>query len=274
MNGQNQIFWAVGFLEFFGYGDIGVYAMDSLLDYVSQKHLAGILYAAVMIFEISCGFLNDFSAYSKKIPKNQYRKILMLASTAAFLLLFLDEPLLNLVQRIPENSLAASLIQFGAYWGKNVYVWGFFSLLYLAAFLLRKKSFQKIALGVLISSGLTSLCVQMVKYAFARARPLTDLGSFAFFNYAAVWKKGGGAYLSFSSGDVAISAGAMALLFLAVKNPSRYLFLGIALLTCLSRIYLDKHWPSDVTFSFILSFLFADFVWGYIRYKKSLVDRG
>lgn len=88
-----------------------------------------------------------------------------------------------------------------------------------------------------------SLSVQTLKNLFCRSRPFTEMSGQFFVNFPCLGK--GAGFISFPSGH---SVTAFALAFVLARTYPRYAFLfyGLAVLVALSRVYLAKHFPSDV----------------------------
>jgi membrane-associated phospholipid phosphatase len=88
-----------------------------------------------------------------------------------------------------------------------------------------------------------SLSVQILKNLFCRSRPLTETSGQFFVDFPCLGK--GSGFISFPSGH---SVTAFALAFVLSRAYPRYavLFYGLAILVALSRVYLARHFPSDV----------------------------
>jgi membrane-associated phospholipid phosphatase len=90
---------------------------------------------------------------------------------------------------------------------------------------------------------IASLSGQLFKHLFCRARPLTEKSGQFFVEFPCLGK--GAGFISFPSGH---SVTAFALAFVLSRAYPRYalLFYGLAVLVAVTRVYLAKHFPSDV----------------------------
>lgn len=118
-----------------------------------------------------------------------------------------------------------------------------------------KKS-KKISIILLVSIILTYYITGMIKYAFLRPRPFTQLTDYVLLTTAAD--------PSFPSGH---TSNATAIFYILATEYNRYWLLIIPVIVGLSRIYVGVHYPSDVLFGFIIGFVIA-YVVDYIFHKK------
>ncbi len=241
--------------------------MEILLEILRHKKVIAVLFALVVIREIRAGFLKDFKTYFKSVRWNSYRNILIASLMVVGGLLLVDEPLIRLIQKI-KTPWVLNIIAWAATWGRGQNTWGLLILAYaLAAWVFRKPDLKRIIFACMVAGGLTGLLGQILKYLFMRARPFLELGPYHFFDWQGMIESGSH-FRSFPSGDVAVAAGTASFLLLAIKNPLRWIFPFLALLVCTSRMILNRHWPSDVAFSFIISFAMARFVLDYLKFQS------
>lgn len=112
----------------------------------------------------------------------------------------------------------------------------------------------KLGLFAVIVSGLSG---QVLKNLFCRARPLTEQSGEFFVEFPCLGK--GAGFISFPSGH---SVTAFALAFVLARSYPRYAvpLYGLAVLVALSRVYLAKHFPSDVVAGAVVGILSGWFV--------------
>ena len=208
------------------------------------------------------GYLSQFKIYLKNSAASVGLQLFLLA--AAYVgLLFVDPLLLKPLQSI-HFPFSQNLLDFGGWLGKKGHLWLILISGYFLSVWFKNNCGMRLAFGSFLSM-LSAVGVAFIlKHIFFRARPDADLGPFTFFHLGS----GGfdkNAFLSFPSGDVAVVAGACLFLFYTVKNISvRLILLALPLLTALSRLSLNRHWPSDVIFSIGLGFIAALFIRRYL----------
>ena len=106
-----------------------------------------------------------------------------------------------------------------------------------------------------------SLFGQVLKHLFCRSRPLAEKSGQFFVEFPCLGK--GSGFISFPSGH-SVTAFAMAFVLSRAYPRWAFLFYGLAGLIALSRIYLAKHFPSDVVVGAAIGLLA-----GWIVYRFS-----
>ena len=148
---------------------------------------------------------------------------------------------------------------------------GYFELLLtvvlLSFFLINKKKYnylKKYILAVIFTLLSTQITVNVMKVLFARARPSITINPDKFYGImtmikdSSFWK---GSYVSFPSGHTITIWGTIWILSFIIKSKAIKIPLFIlGILVGMSRIYLVRHWSSDVVASVILSYFIAKFV--------------
>ena len=148
---------------------------------------------------------------------------------------------------------------------------GYFELLLtivlLSFFLSNKQKYnflKKYILAIIFTLLSTQITVNIMKVLFARARPSTTINPDKFYGImtmikdSSFWK---GSYVSFPSGHTITIWGTIWILFFIIKSKAIKIPLFIlGILVGMSRIYLMRHWSSDVVASVILSYFIAKFV--------------
>ena len=148
---------------------------------------------------------------------------------------------------------------------------GYFELLLtvvlLSFFLINKKKYnylKKYILAIIFTLLSTQITVNIMKVLFARARPSITINPDKFYGImtmikdSSFWK---GSYVSFPSGHTITIWGTIWILSFIIKSKTIKIPLFIlGILVGMSRIYLVRHWSSDVVASIILSYFIAKFV--------------
>ena len=148
---------------------------------------------------------------------------------------------------------------------------GYFELLLivvlLSFFLINKKKYshlKKCILAIIFTLLFTQITVNLMKILFARARPSITVNPERFYGImtliknSSFWK---GSYVSFPSGHTITIWGTIWILSFIIKSKAIKIPLFIlGILVGMSRIYLVRHWTTDVVASVILSYFIAKFV--------------
>lgn len=209
-----------------------------------MKAVLLVVIVSICVIEWPRGYWNSVSTQARHLGADlkQYLAIPILAVFALFFLV--DAALLQTIQSV-SHPLGTGLIDFGGSVGRNGNFWAMLIIAYLITKIFGSRSSTQIVLGTILSSGLTGLVCNIIKVLFLRSRPAAGEGALSFFNYLG-YAQNGGLFQSLPSGDVALVAGAAAFLFHFAKGtPIKLIIVSIPLLTCASRIYLNRHWPSD-----------------------------
>jgi len=160
---------------------------------------------------------------------------------------------------------------------------GYFELLLtivlLSLFLSNKQKYnhlKKYILAIIFTLLSTQITVNIMKILFARARPSITIDPDKFYGImtmikdSSFWK---GSYVSFPSG------GTIWILSFIIKSKAIKIPLFIlGILVGMSRIYLVRHWTTDVVASVILSYFIAKIIykkinmqWYKINHLKNII---
>ena len=161
---------------------------------------------------------------------------------------------------------------------------GYFELLLtivlLSFFLSNKQKYnflKKYILAIIFTLLSTQITVNIMKVLFARARPSITINPDKFYGImtliknSSFWK---GSYVSFPSGHTITIWGTIWILSFVIKSKAIKIPLFIlGILVGMSRIYLVRHWSSDVVASIILSYFIAKFVHKKIFENKERIRK-
>ena len=166
---------------------------------------------------------------------------------------------------------------------------GYFELLLtvvlLSFFLINKKKYnhlKKYILAIIFTLLSTQITVNIMKVLFARARPSITINPDKFYGImtmikdSSFWK---GSYVSFPSGHTITIWGTIWILSFIIKSKAIKIPLFIlGILVGMSRIYLVRHWTTDVVASVILSYFIAKIIykkinmqWYKINHLKNII---
>jgi membrane-associated phospholipid phosphatase len=221
----------------------------------------------ILVFEIRQGYFRGFRNYLRSVPVKFYLLLVFLLFLGTGIIVIGDEVILNWIHA-RQDVLWQGIANLGKEISNKLNGWVILTFLYFLAWISKSKKWRSIAAGAVFSSTVSVLIIILCKFIFLRARPVSGLGPYAFFNPEGLtelrWL-----YQSFPSGDVGVVTGASAYLFFTLKNlNSRWLFLILPIAAAFSRLSFDRHWPSDAVFSLGLGFLIAYFLW---RFRKDEV---
>ncbi len=224
-----------------------------------------VLIGLSVLREWKAGYFKRFGDYLKTVRISFYLKYLALAALVTVAVMAGFDPwLCELAGR--RTPFLDGLSEIAGHFGRKTAPWLFIGSGYWLMCFLKNHQGRLAAFGCLLSSALTGGMVTFFKYVFMRARPDQKLGHFSFFNFDRLIHNDND-FLSFSSGDVAIVAGASAYLFYRFRNPfARAVFCVLPVLNAFARTHGQRHWPSDGLFSILLGFLAAFFIYQFACY--------
>ena len=167
---------------------------------------------------------------------------------------YLDEPVRVLITGI-NNNIADALFTFGRWYGNGQPTLYLFAGLYLLGLILKKYKMRETGLLIgeaYIFSGLITL---LFKSAAGRWRPYTNKGDLAFSG----WSWTDNDQFSYFSGHASVAFALSTILASTTEN--KYLkafYYLIAVITCISRIYHEQHWFSDVLTGALVAYLISN----------------
>ena len=196
-------------------------------------------------------FVKVYPASLSKITANwQISIACMFAIVSSF---YLDSAVRELVIGI-KNNYAADAFDFGRWYGNGQITLYLFLGLYFSGLLI--KHFKIRETGLLIGEAyiFSGLITLIFKSFTGRWRPYTNHGDFSFNG----WNFTDNDQFSFFSGHATVAFALSAVLASSTKNIYlKFFYYSLAVLTCLSRIYHEQHWFSDVVAGAINAILFT-----------------
>ena len=238
--------------------------MYSFFNRFSLELLVFVLSFIILLCEWHKEYFTRLGLYWKNVQFTFCLQLFFLFTALTVSSLFVDVVFLQSIQQI-HHPFFEAIVAFGGWLGRGCNLMVLITSCYFLTVLLRKNNWSQLVFGNLLSVVFTVTLCFIFKHMFLRARPYTHYSVHSFFNLEGLVHNKN-AFQSFPSGDVAVVAGVAGFLFYAVKNPyARWTIFVLPFTTALSRMSLNRHWPSDTIFSIGLGFMTASFIWQYQR---------
>lgn len=162
-----------------------------------------------------------------------------------------DDAIYSIVSGWKSESLD-SVFAFGRWYGSGNPTLYVFAGLYFLGLFYNKHKMRDAGLLVCESFVFAGLITLILKSFFGRWRPFTNQGDFSFYGFTLSDND----HLSFSSGHANVAFALSAVLASTTDNIYlKILYYTPAVITCISRIYHDQHWLSDVVTGAIVALL-------------------
>jgi len=180
-------------------------------------------------------------------------QLLLAAIFAIVSAFYLDPAIRDLVTSISGDA-AGSLMEFGRWYGNGMPTLYLFLGLYIAGLIFKKYKLRETGLLIFESYIFSGLITLIFKSAFGRFRPYTNKGDFAFYG----WNWTNNDMFSYISGHAAVSFALSTILASTTENYYlKSFYYLLAVVTCVSRIYHNQHWFSDVVSGAISAYLIS-----------------
>lgn len=151
-----------------------------------------------------------------------------------------------------HTNVTDAVFEFGRWYGNGMPTMYLFLGLYIFGLIFKKYSLRETGLLILESYVFSGLITLIFKSLFGRFRPYTNKGDFAFYG----WNWANNDMFSYISGHAAVSFALSTILASTTENYYlKSFYYLLAVITCLSRIYHNQHWFSDVISGAISAYL-------------------
>ncbi|NTU96911.1 MAG: phosphatase PAP2 family protein [Chlorobiaceae bacterium] len=199
--------------------------------------------AGELISDDATGFYGDFGkvfSAPAHFDGNDWLTVAAIAGATATSVLFLDEPARDFA-RNRHTPFLDSVMPAGDYYGRLRTGYGIGSLIYLGGILAGADDVRLTGRAVIEAHTFALMITGVLKATAGRSRPFRDEGNMRFSMFTqdnASW--------SFPSGHAASSFAVSSALGSRIRRPwaSAGLY-ALSALTCMQRIYDDRHWLSD-----------------------------
>ncbi|HEY3250398.1 MAG TPA: phosphatase PAP2 family protein [Ignavibacteria bacterium] len=187
-------------------------------------------------------------AFRKMLDKWGITILSIIAIAFAF---YLDEAVRTVITGI-NNNIADTLFTFGRWYGGGMPTFYLFLGLYIIGLIFQKFKLRETGLLIGETYVFSGLITLIFKSAVGRWRPYTNKGDLVFNG----WSWTNDQQFSYYSGHAAVAFALSTVL--ASMTDNKYLkafYYLMAVITCISRIYHNMHWFSDVLTGALVSFL-------------------
>jgi len=205
------------------------------------------------------GDLRHFGTAFVKVYPMTFRRMFMhwqLSLAAIFVIVsafFLDKAIQDIVTAL-NGPFYDAIFGFGRWYGNGNPTLYLFAGLYLIGLILKKYKLRETGLLILESYVFSGLITLIMKSAFGRFRPYTNKGDFAFYG----WNWANNDMFSYVSGHAAVSFALSTILASTTENYYlKTFYYTLAVVTCISRIYHNQHWLSDVVTGAISAYVIS-----------------
>lgn len=206
-----------------------------------------------------------FKGYFKKfIDEFKYHKkfLLIMFLMAVISIFFIDEKVAVFFRDTEgQNKILASISMFGNTLGNGDFLLSILITFAMLFLLINKKKLETLFYIALASSSMIGILNQLLKALIMRQRPGQNYDPSLIFAYGRAASEGrmiASVYDSMPSGHTVSITGAAIIIAMYCKN--RYLkgFMYILpFITAFGRVYLQKHWVSDVIVAYAIGTVFA-----------------
>jgi len=205
------------------------------------------------------GDLRHFGTAFVKVYPMTFRRIFMhwqLSIAALFFVasaFYLDPAVRAIVKSFDDNIVGAAF-EFGRWYGNGLPTLYLFAGLYVAGLIVKKYKLRETGLLILETYVFSGLITLIFKSSFGRFRPYTNMGDYTFYG----WNWTNNDMFSYFSGHAAVSFALSTVLASTTKNIYlKSFYYLLAVITCVSRIYHNQHWFSDVVSGAISAYLIS-----------------
>lgn len=201
------------------------------------------------------------------IIKKNIRPSIIVFIITLFSISFLDLPISKYFSHQNNISFLKPFIRIINKFGDGSFIFPLFITLLIVSLLVQQEKYKKILLISLSSSIYAGLFNLFLKILFNRARPYTDLNPYELFvyNHSNIFKAD---YWSMPSGHTIVAFAAIIPLVIHFENKLlKSLLITISILEAFARVYLFKHWLSDVIMAAFLGTII-----GIIAYQNNITS--
>lgn len=209
------------------------------------------------------------AAFNRIFSKWQLSLLCLFLVFSAF---FIDDAVYVIVTSF-KNDFWDTVFSFGRWYGSGNPTLYTFAGLYLLGLFYQKQKMRDAGFLIGESFVFAGWVTLIFKSFFGRWRPFTNQGDFSFYGFTLSDND----HLSFSSGHANVAFALSTVLASTTDNNYlKALYFTPAVITCISRIYHDQHWLSDVVTGALIALLITKILIGFhkTRFKSISLKTG
>ncbi|TDX52393.1 phosphatase PAP2 family protein [Orenia marismortui] len=228
-----------------------------------------IIFISIVFYLVKEGYWNNSFTNLYTTIKSNLKLFLLTLSLTIFSILVLDLPISEYFSDRDNLTFLNHIIAMINNLGDGSFIFSLFTTLVIISLIIKKDKYRRILLISLSSAIYAGLFNLFLKIFFNRARPYVNLNPYKLFTYGNthIFRSD---YWSMPSGHTIVAFAAFIPLAIHSKNKIlKFFFINLSILVAFARIYLFKHWLSDVIIAAFLGTMIGIMTYQHNNIKQN-----